>query len=89
MSLLRPLNERIIPPEPAETCEACGKSLPRSYMMNAILVASGTHPALPFQCPAGGHWACSPECWVKVAHACVDEHMQQLLHDTLYRPIPV
>lgn len=77
MSLLAPLSEtRLPPPEPVEICEACGKSLPRSKTKTAIVIAGGDRA---FQCPAGGHVACSTECWTKVAHACVDEHMSDLV----------
>ena len=67
--------------EPIRTCEACGKQTPSSRSINCIMViGSPGHPDLkPFQCAAEEHWACSPECWVKVAHACIDEHMYIIL----------
>lgn len=78
--------KQITIPSPV-TCEACGKTVDRrDYAINImILVGSPGHPDLPaFQCVGGGdspgdHWACSPECWLKVAHACIDEHMHQIL----------
>lgn len=73
---------------PTVTCEACGKPGPSHLMINLMIgIGSPGHPALaPFQCPGSGqieqrpeHWACTPECWAKIAHACVDEHMSALL----------
>lgn len=76
---------------PVVKCEACGKSGPTHLMINlAVCIGSPGHPSLPpFQCPgsqqtapgpAGAeHWACSPDCWKAVAHACIDEHMHELL----------
>lgn len=83
MSLLRPLDQKQLPPpEPMEICESCGKSLPRSHALMSFIIVGG---AKPFQCPGGGHVACSIECWAKVSHACIDEHMVEILS----RPIPV
>lgn len=71
---------------PIVSCEACGKQGPTHLMINlAVCIGSPGHPMLPpFQCPGSQqtgpeHWACSPECWQKVAHACIDEHMLVLL----------
>lgn len=72
---------------PPVICESCGKVVQsRDQAINIILVVgSPGHPDLPpFQCPGGGdsygdHWACSLECWRQVAHACIEEHMQELL----------
>lgn len=75
---------------PTVKCDnpACGKKGPSHLMINLMLcVGSPGHPdLLPFQCPGGGqidgrpeHWACSPECWKIIAHACIDEHMHTLL----------
>jgi hypothetical protein len=66
---------------PIVACEACGKQEKRHLMINAVIcIPAPGHPALTgFGCPAGEHWACSPECWRTVAHACIDEHMHELL----------
>ena len=73
---------------PTLTCESCGKQELSHNMINLMIgVGSPGHPSITgFQCPGSGqyegrpeHWACSPECWIKVAHACIDEHMQELL----------
>lgn len=68
-------------PEPIRTCEACGKKITSSLAINCIIViGSPGHPTLaPFQCAHEEHWACSIGCWNKVAHACIDEHMSELL----------
>lgn len=74
---------------PIVTCEACGKQGPSHLMINAIIaIGSPGHPSLPpFQCSGSEqfkgsteHWACSPDCWASVAHACIDEHMAPLLN---------
>ncbi len=69
-------------PELTRTCEACGKQDLSPNMINVMMVVgSPGHPTIaPFQCPQEEHWACSPECWSKVAHACIDEHMVTLLN---------
>lgn len=67
---------------PPRTCEACGKvvSIGHDAINCIIVIGSPGHPdLLPFQCPAEEHWACCPNCWAKVAHACVDEHMREIL----------
>jgi hypothetical protein len=75
---------------PILTCEICGKSAPSHLMINLMIgIGSPGHPSLTgFQCPGSGqyqgrpeHWACSLECWKQLAHACIDEHMIQLLRD--------
>lgn len=70
-------------------CEACGIAGPSHRMINfAIVIGSPGHEDLTgFQCPGSKqlptdtseHWACSPDCWKVVAHACIDEHMHMLL----------
>lgn len=81
--MLRPLQseESISISEQRRTCEACGRSGLSPYMINVIMVVgSPGHPLLPpFQCSQEEHWACSTDCWLKVAHACIDEHMIVLL----------
>lgn len=84
---------------PPATCESCGKNIPTranamntnniSYVFNAQVGSPG-HPALPYlQCPVadhGEHWACSPECWEKVALDCISNHQKPILtsfHETL------
>lgn len=66
---------------PSVQCEACGLKLPRHDAINIIIcIGSPGHMDLPpFQCEHTEHWACSRECWLKVAHACIDEHMHELL----------
>jgi hypothetical protein len=65
--------------EPVQICEnpTCGRSGKSSMMINFIpVIGSPGHPDLaPFQCGCTEHWACSRECWLIVAHACIDEHM--------------
>lgn len=73
---------------PTVQCESCGKSGPSHLMINFMVAigSPGHHTLNGFQCPGGGqidnrpeHWACTPECWLVVAHACIDEHMHVLL----------
>ena len=72
---------------PPVVCENCGTTVPRQDQAINLMIAVGSpgHPELaPFQCPGGGHslgdhWACSIECWGKIAHACIDEHMTEFL----------
>ncbi len=65
------------------TCEACGTIVPEGdKAINFIpAVGSAGHPDVAgvVTCPYEEHWACSLECWAKVAHACIDEHMAQIL----------
>ena len=85
---------------PPTTCEGCGKTIPTranamntnnvSYVFNAQVGSPG-HPALPvLQCPVADnaeHWACSPDCWHKVAVDCLTNHQKPILdhfHQTLY-----
>lgn len=69
---------------PQRICEACNKQLPSEQALNVIIVVGAVDRfagrVQPFQCPQEEHWACSPECWNKVAHACVEEHMSWLLN---------
>ena len=67
---------------PPRVCEACGKVVPVGHDAINIIIVVGSpgHPDLaPFQCSAEEHWACSIVCWEKVAHACITEHMVELL----------
>jgi hypothetical protein len=66
---------------PQRECEACHKQVPSEEAINVmILVGSPGHIGLaPFQCAHEEHWACSPECWLLVTHACIDEHMHEML----------
>jgi hypothetical protein len=73
---------------PTLTCEICGKQDLSHNMIN-LMIGSGSpgHPKLTgFQCPGSGqyhgrpeHWACSITCWEELAHACIAEHMVELL----------
>lgn len=84
--MLKPLNELTPPPvagPPPRTCEACGAVVPVGHDAINVIVTIGSpgHPDLPpFQCPQVEHWACSPNCWGQVAHACVDEHILPILN---------
>ena len=91
MTLLKPIQD--IAPQIAQNlsppvqCEGCGKMIrTASEAMNVIhiiQVGSPGHASMPpFQCPNVQHWACSPECWRVVAHACIDEHMHPTLMNT-------
>lgn len=63
---------------PSRTCENCGKVVPVGHDAINVIITIGSpgHPDLPpFQCPQVEHWACSPDCWAQVAHACIDEHI--------------
>lgn len=66
---------------PMRICEACGAQKISHEAINCIIViGSPGHASLsPFQCAYEEHWSCSIPCWQKVAHACVDEHMAELL----------
>ncbi len=71
-----------IPPDPPRTCEACGRIVEDGSQAINFMIQIGVagHPSIdPFQCPQVEHWACSRDCWLKVAHACVDEHMHEVL----------
>lgn len=84
--MLKPLSfqpqtqeEKLPPPR---TCEACGQVVAVGHdAINFIpVVGSPGHPSLaPLQCEHTEHWACSLACWKQVAHACIDEHMAELL----------
>jgi hypothetical protein len=69
-------------------CENCGKVLTTSNdaynVMFVCQVGSPGNPALAaFQCDSIEHWACTPDCWKAVAHACIDQHMHETLIETL------
>lgn len=70
-------------PEITRVCENCATSRESSCMINCIIViGSPGHASMaPFQCPNEEHWACSLDCWIKVAHACIDEHMIEVLKE--------
>ena len=66
-------------------CESCGNVLKtRADAFNVMFVCQigvPGHAAIPpFQCDSEEHWACSKECWQKVAHACIDQHMMETLN---------
>ena len=90
--MLQPLTDKTEPVQgtdsPTVTCEACGKTGPSHLMINfmAAIGSPGHHTLNGFQCPGSGqidgrpeHWACSTECWLLVARACLDEHLLVLL----------
>lgn len=84
--MLKPLSEStkntIDKLPPPRVCEACGITVPIGHdAINCIIViGSPGHPSLmPFQCAHEEHWACSIACWSQVAHACINEHMLELL----------
>ena len=66
---------------PIVACEKCGKTGASNAMINVMIcIGSPGHPSLRgFQCPQIEHWACSSECWLEVANACLNEHMHVLL----------
>ncbi len=68
---------------PTVTCEntACGKTGLSHEMINFMAgVGSPGHPSITgFQCPHVQHWSCSPDCWLIVATACLQEHMHELI----------
>lgn len=88
MRLLKPLpaNQPIEEIEqgsdsPPQQCEICKTVFPRHKMINLFIgISSPGNERL-----SGGigcsyeHWACSPNCWQKLAHACIDEHVVYLL----------
>jgi hypothetical protein len=72
---------------PIIPCDMCGTQKPRHLMFDFVAnVLCPGHPALTgIGCPVQ-HWACSMECWVQVAHACIDEHVLMILkynHDVV------
>ena len=91
--MLKPLTPTVEPEHgsdsPIVTCEnpSCGMQGPTHKMINfTLIVGSPGHETLPpLQCLAMqgpmalGHWTCSRECWLLVAHACVDEHGHEML----------
>ena len=82
-NMLQPLGQKTQPHEPVimRTCEACNKQVESSTAINCIIVVGspGHHELPPFQCEHEEHWACSLACWRLVAHACIDEHMHEML----------
>jgi len=63
-------------------CSACGKVLATltngwNMYFSCGVGVPGSPDISAFGCAE--HWACSPACWLKVAHACVDQH----LHDVM------
>ena len=65
--------------EQTRTCEACGKQDIQSNMIDVLTnVACPGKGLTGLGCPVQ-HWSCSLECWSKVAHACIDEHLTPLL----------
>lgn len=84
--ILKPLpnSKNVNDTPPPRKCEACGTIVAVGHdAINVIIVVgSPGHPSLaPFQCGYEEHWACSIECWQKVAHACIDEHMRVMLQE--------
>lgn len=74
-------------PQP-RVCAGCGKDIPVGDSgINVItsvthVIGSPGHPGIPpWQCPQEEHWACSPDCWAKVAHQCIDEHMVPIVKE--------
>ena len=61
--------------DPVRACEICGEERPSSDMINIILVVGspGHHSLTPFQHPEEEHWACSLDCWNRLAHRVTDE----------------
>jgi hypothetical protein len=86
--LLKPLPSQleqaaapVIVPAPV-ACENCGAVVERrDQAINFIaVIGSPGHPELAaFQCAHTEHWACSIDCWVIIAHACIDEHLSAML----------
>ena len=73
---------------PPRICQSCGKDIPVGDAgINVItsvthVIGSPGHPGIPpWQCPQEEHWACSPDCWAKVAHSCIDEHMVPIVRE--------
>lgn len=82
--MLQPIevsNQKIDVSTPSRICEACRKKVPGDEAINIMMqIGVAGHPSImPFQCPCEEHWACCRECWKKVAHACIDEHMHEVL----------
>lgn len=82
---------------PPVDCEICGHPMPtHADAMNialAVQVGVPGHPAIAvIQCPMPEHWACSIDCWRKMADRCLDEHIIPLInvaHDRVKRQKPV
>lgn len=82
---------------PPVDCEICGHPMPsHADALNlAFTVQVGVpgHPALTvIHCPMPEHWACSIECWRKMADNCLDNDIIPLLehaHERVGRQKPV
>jgi hypothetical protein len=61
-------------------CENCGTVLATltngwNCWFNGGIGVPGSPDLAAFSCDSGQHWACSLDCWQKIAHACIDEHL--------------
>lgn len=76
---LEKINTDTLPDPPMQKCDCCGSEKRRDYMIDVnIHIYCPGHPSLTgVSCEQ--HWACSIDCWLKVAHACIDEHGKQIL----------
>ena len=71
----------LAPIPPPVTCEACGKVVSRHDLAINCIIGIGVtgHPDIPsFQDPHEEHWACSVDCWMRVAKMSID-HVAELL----------
>jgi len=70
-----------LPPDPTRICEICGKEVPGSEAINYIasIGVAGDPRLKPIQCPYEEHWSCSIEHLQQVAHACITEHLKEIL----------
>ena len=73
---------------PPVTCDSCGKNVAvhdaATNMIVGMRIKIGVpgHPGIPpFNCPHGEHWACSVDCWQKVAHDCITNHLVPMLQE--------
>ena len=82
MTTLEPINitEKTERKSPVVKCDVCPNTGQAHDMIDFVAnVLSPGHPKLTgIACPTQ-HWACSLECWIKVAHACIDEHLLEVL----------
>lgn len=72
-------------PEPIRKCDACGKKVQQKDAINFVWSVGCTGMNIGFNGPGSGqsdgdYWACSTECWLKVAHASIDEHALPMLN---------
>jgi hypothetical protein len=73
--------------EPASSpyvCESCGKVLAtfstgHNFWFNGGIGVPGSPDLASIACDAGQHWACSIDCWSKVAHACIEQHLLETM----------